>query len=716
VRIIGQTSFSNTNISDLIIPDNVKELDYAAFSFSLAMKSLVLGADLSKIYDGGFYGSVNLASIIVNSRNLEVVSSAFMGMPLLLPGYISFRRDAELIKGIQLVSKVSIISCSNGTCTCAGGLGNTKPDASDYFNCGDCPLGFTSRKPLSQGSCVLCDSGYYADKIGMALCTPCGKGHYTHFPGSSSSNDCNKCPVGRYNPSIGSSGCELCPPGNWCNETGAAFYRKCDAGTYQDVGGKVSCRLCKEGTYQSSAGSAKCIHCPAGKYNSDLGSNSLSACLDCIPGKFSQNGSAPVSCELCASGQFQASFGQDRCWTCSSYYNDPTLTSSPDRTHCVPNSDLLAQTMIDVMFNDGLGLIGTFVIALSFLSVATVIQYLREKSNGQLASFSRPRTVGKSFLPGMAFGSELFLIVGIMHEAPVIGAMMLVFRLFHTITSAVLLTAMFTRSSRMTSTLNDAFQGLGTHLRRSISRDAFLHNGAVMGLTVVCSLCDMSMLQFLPFKTSKFFAESFGMPSYSFFVLFTRVSVVADLGSVICELIYLGLYSDLDNPTTSTQAKALFSINIGFSIYSVMTSFVLFFVRGALLKSVQLEIDEGASEKQGNGPDALEMGTTPIAQDPSSTDAVPCDGHDHDQKVIGRQEQSGRVSITQLFDGGRTDGRVSITDNPLHSIMGDLVDSEPSEEVSLSRAELQSIRSDLELLREENRELKSKLNDRESLM
>ena len=233
-----------------------------------------------------------------------------------------------------------------------------------------------------------------------------------------------------------------------------------------------------------------------------------------------------------------------------------------------------------------------------------------------------------------------------------------------------------------------------------------------MGLTVVCSLCDMSMLQFLPFKTSKFFAESFGMPSYSFFVLFTRVSVVADLGSVICELIYLGLYSDMDNPTTSTQAKALFSINIGFSIYSVMTSFVLFFVRGALLKSVQLEIDEGASEKRGNEPDALEMGTTPIAQDPSSTDAVPCDGHDHDQKVIGRQEQSGRVSITQLFDGGRTDGRVSITENPLHSIMGDLVDREPSEEVSLSRAELQSIRSDLESLRKENRELKSKLNDR----
>ena len=70
------------------------------------------------------------------------------------------------------------------------------------------------------------------------------------------------------------------------------------------------------------------------------------------------------------------------------------------------------------------------------------------------------------------------------------------------------------------------------------------------------------MVQFMPMRKSAFFDKSKGfatMPMMQFcLVLKTAQSSV----SVICQIAYLVTTSDLDSPTTSDQAKALFFLNI----------------------------------------------------------------------------------------------------------------------------------------------------------
>ncbi len=56
--------------------------------------------------------------------------------------------------------------------------------------------------------------------------------------------------------------------------------------------------------------------------------------------------------------------------------------------------------------------------------------------------------------------------------------------------------------------------------------------------------------------------------------------------SVICQITYLVSNSNLHDPTTSPQAKALFGLNIAVSMTSVIMGMVMLLLKGSLLTSV----------------------------------------------------------------------------------------------------------------------------------
>ena len=55
------------------------------------------------------------------------------------------------------------------------------------------------------------------------------------------------------------------------------------------------------------------------------------------------------------------------------------------------------------------------------------------------------------------------------------------------------------------------------------------------------------------------------------------------LVSVVCQVTYLVNNSDISNPTTSAQAKALFFMNIGFSAASVIMGLLMLLVKSGVL-------------------------------------------------------------------------------------------------------------------------------------
>ena len=57
--------------------------------------------------------------------------------------------------------------------------------------------------------------------------------------------------------------------------------------------------------------------------------------------------------------------------------------------------------------------------------------------------------------------------------------------------------------------------------------------------------------------------------------------------SVMCQISYLVSNSDLHDPTTSPQAKALFGLNIAVSMMTVIMGVVMLFLKDSLLRSVK---------------------------------------------------------------------------------------------------------------------------------
>ena len=94
----------------------------------------------------------------------------------------------------------------------------------------------------------------------------------------------------------------------------------------------------------------------------------------------------------------------------------------------------------------------------------------------------------------------------------------------------------------------------GSHLHKDFAREVL----PIVAVIVIVCMGDISLVQMLPWKKSVFYTESKGFSSISLMQLCLGVKTLQSGVSVICQISYLVSNSNLNDPTTSPQAKALF--------------------------------------------------------------------------------------------------------------------------------------------------------------
>lgn len=262
-------------------------------------------------------------------------------------------------------------------------------------------------------------------------------------------------------------------------------------------------------------------------------------------------------------------------------------------------SSFAQESLVSSLFSKGVALYGTFIIASGFFALASILSFKREKSSDTLSQMPRFQVLVKSFLPGFTFGSELFLIVGIVGTEPVFASVMIIFRLLHLVVGAIITTALWSPSrvggGRIESVLKGAYS-LRNHLDEEFARE----NMPFIGLLTLLSFLDATMVQFMPWKKSRFNTESKGFPSLGLLKCVLLTKVVQGGVSAICQVSFLLTSSDLGGATVSAQAKALFIMNILFSIGGVVLGLLLLGIKGELLR----KIDDTTTDSNGSDSDS----------------------------------------------------------------------------------------------------------------
>ena len=572
VTTIGDAAFLGTfNLKDIFVPFYVHVLNIGLFAYSGIQQVYLSSLSIVTVKQANFLHCSSLNRITIDALdNITVDAGVFTTKEAENKVHIHVDRTVKNIKGIDR------FSCKSNKCFCAKGYGNELyGSTSNYFSCMPCKPGYTS-SGTTQGLCVKCEPGKYAERNGSADCIPCPTGKYVPHEGSHSSSQCLPCNVGRYSPSLGAVECLECPPGSYCNTTGATAYVPCLPGTYNKDPGKITCLDCPRGFYQRKSGLSYCETCLAGKYGTVIGANTEeSTCQGCMPGKYTnKNGS--FECETCPLGQYQPQSGTAECLSCKERNN--IFTNNAEHTDCVVDSTLLSSSLIESLFSNGAALYIAFAISAIFTLICGFMQMMREKADG-LGQVNRFQVVMKSALPGFSFGSEMFLVAGMLYQAPGLAALMILFRLLHPITIAFIMACLFGDVDMTKKVVADSEKWKGlAHFEF-----AKANIPAMVGITLL-SMCDVTIVQMMSWKENEFYKDSHGFPSMSMMKLCLGVETTQSIVSVICQLVFLVSYNDINDPMMSTQAKILFGLNIFTSMITVIVSLVMLFMKQMLLK------------------------------------------------------------------------------------------------------------------------------------
>ena len=160
---------------------------------------------------------------------------------------------------------------------------------------------------------------------------------------------------------------------------------------------------------------------------------------------------------------------------------------------------------------------------------------------------------------------------------------MLAFRMLHPLTMILLICILFI--------INDANlpERLRNMVRMSRLNEKFVRkNVAPVGLLILASGCDVTMLQLMPWEQSRFYEESMGYPCFDLMIVCMVVKTLQSLVSVICQIGYVWKNSDLSDPTMSTQAKILFALSITLSTVTLIMGVMMLMLKWALLRNCLL--------------------------------------------------------------------------------------------------------------------------------
>jgi hypothetical protein len=285
------------------------------------------------------------------------------------------------------------------------------------------------------------------------------------------------------------------------------------------------------------------------------------------------------------------------------------------------------------------------------------------------------QTAMKSGLTGFSFGSEFFLITGLLKDAPHLAAVMIVFRCTHIIVTGMFVSILFGSDENaqwleQTGVVKNA-QTMHLLINEKFSRG----NMPFVSGIVLLAFFDCSLLQFLPWNASETFTESQGFPSLSVLKLALGTDTMQATASVITQIYFLATSANLNEPTTTAQAKALFGLNISFAVIGAVSGLVTLCLKNGLLSRLEKEQD-AQKDKSGS------------------------------ENGIEAHYES---------DGGTMQS--SFTQNPMLSSMGGSENEEMKrikEQIAELEAENNRVHSEVLELRSENQTLQSKIEHLES--
>ena len=445
-------------------------------------------------------------------------------------------------------------------------------------------------------ACLQCPPGSYSDESKSLKCKACTPGKYGARGGLPSEADaCHDCARGKYASRSGALACEACPAGTACDGTGMSQYELCTEGSYTDESNRYHCDKCPAGTWQNDTGSAKCVSCGLGTYNSVSGSTNASACTDCTPGTMGDK-SGLAACTPCPLGQYQEGSGQAGCKSCLEL--GEYMISNAQSTGCVLNEALLSKSLVEVVFDKGVALYGSVAVAAAFVTMAAIMQFHRERHEGLLGGTSRVQVIVKSFLPGFCFGSEVFMSIGLSKDAPAIVLTLIAFRCLHVCAGVMMFISIY-GSEGAAGAMEKVIEGART-LRDDVDKSFSRGNMPIIGMLTIFTVCDATMIQFMPWRKSRFFDESKGFPSMGILKFCLITKTVQSCGSVIGQLIYVFSNRDLDGPTTSAEAKALFGLNICASVLGLVMGLLMLILKGGLLRDIEKDaLDSTTNDNKG---------------------------------------------------------------------------------------------------------------------
>ena len=139
----------------------------------------------------------------------------------------------------------------------------------------------------------------------------------------------------------------------------------------------------------------------------------------------------------------------------------------------------------------------------------------------------------------------------------------------------------------------------------------------MVGVVVLLSVCDVTMLQLLPWRRSYFYDESKGFPTFSLMKFCLGIDAVATVGSVTTQILFLNNTSNVNNPATSDLAKAVFALNIAFSIMGGILGLMFMYLKGELLRSADKKDGGGSSSSSSSSGDASDDGSVGDAEAPT---------------------------------------------------------------------------------------------------
>ena len=305
------------------------------------------------------------------------------------------------------------------------------------------------------------------------------------------------------------------------------------------------------------------------------------------------------------------------------------MSNAPDFRSCVARS----LSILGYLFKDNAAYYAAFMVSASFGIVCSLMYYERtvaireqqesketgiEDDKRHLAPLSLYQVVTIAPLPGYSFCSDIILIIGIMTEYPAVSAVMVVFRLLHAAATLFLLTVLFGSKSSKEYLSKHNY----TFLREAASWSELFHydfariNISITGVVLMLCVCDISLVQVLPWRSTKFYEESQGFPSKSLMRFALGTDMVQASVNALCSITFIGISLNKEGSSTNVAVQTFVGISIAASLATALTTIMLLFLKERLLKTKFAARGEGNKGKRGSV--QLELGLVYHA-----TDAIP---------------------------------------------------------------------------------------------